>query len=89
MAVEVYKDGKKSLISPKSVQRHLAAGYTLQPDGVKEIKHPEVILPASMKLETIPVEQAEQAILKEMGMLTPLTPTTEPKKRRGRPPKAK
>lgn len=94
MAVQLFKDGGCTYVKPKSVQAHLAAGWSLT-DGKPEPKHPETIYPASLKIDHLPRDEAEQVVLGEMGFLNPLEPTPEPEmppvapKRRGRPKKAK
>lgn len=89
MAVQLFKDGGHTYVRPKSVQAHLAAGWSLT-DGKPEPKHPDTIYPASLKIDHLSRDEAEQVVLGEMGFLKPLEPTPEseippPKKKGGWP----
>lgn len=62
MAVQVYKDGEMILVKPNVLQRHLEAGYTLEPgeakDSVEGVTFEDVDTNNTGKLSTDEVRQA-------------------------------
>ncbi len=101
MAVQIFKDGGYIYVEPKSLQNHLAAGWSLVDPVIGEPVHPEVIYPPGLDLESLPLEEAETKVLQMIGIEPPITSAEiplvppmddmgaevipEPRKRGGRP----
>jgi hypothetical protein len=85
MATQLFKDGQSILIDPEYIQGHIDAGWSFDDPTVK-VQRLEVIYPAHF--QNMSEEEAEKAILKEMGIeIKHPEPVAQPK-RRGRPRKA-
>lgn len=69
MATQLFKDGESAWVDTRRVQQHLQAGWSPH-NPATPVSHPDVIYPAGMNLESLPVHEAEAAILKEMGIVT-------------------
>lgn len=69
MATQLFKDGQSVWVKTKQVRTYLGAGWSPS-DGPTPVKHPDVIYPAGMNLEKLPIQEAEDAVLKEMGIVT-------------------
>ena len=68
MAVQVFKDGKSILVEPEALSRHIAVGWSVD-DPVLESTPaiiPQTLFPAH--LSHLPEQEAEIAVLKEMGI---------------------
>jgi hypothetical protein len=73
MATQLFKDGASVFVETNRVQAHLQAGWSPSEPGKPSVKHPSVIYPASLKIDTLPQAEAEAVVLKEMG-ITPKLP---------------
>lgn len=68
MATQLFKDGQSAWVDTSRVKAHLEAGWSAD-DPDTPVFHPAVIYPAGLNLEALPVEQAEEEILKHMGIV--------------------
>lgn len=80
MATQLFKDGSSIWVEARKVSNHLEAGWSATDPSTVPVKHPEVIYPPTLKIDTLTQAQAEAEVLKQMGI--------EPK-RRGRKPGSK
>lgn len=68
MATQLFKDGQSAFFETERVNHAIAAGWSPDDPDAGIPKHPEVIFPKGMNLETLSHAEAEAKVLEAMGI---------------------
>ena len=71
MATQLFKDGGSTFVETDQVQRYLGMGWSPDDPNGPATSHPDVIYPAGLNLEKLPVAEAEKTVLDMMGIKPP------------------